>query len=76
MKLITAIIQEDKLDEVREALIAAEIGRITVTRVDGHGQQEAACRQETGNLLRVHERLHPSPRIRMPHNPSAISTTV
>ena len=41
MKLITAIIQEDKLDEVREALIAAEIGRITVTRVDGHGQQES-----------------------------------
>ena len=40
MKLVTAIIQEDKLDEVREALIAAEIGRITVTRVDGHGQQE------------------------------------
>ncbi|MBT8042128.1 MAG: transcriptional regulator [Kiritimatiellales bacterium] len=40
MKLITAIIQEDKLDEVREALIAAEIGRITVIRVDGHGQQE------------------------------------
>ena len=40
MKLITAIIREEKLDEVREALIAAEIGRITVTRVDGHGQQE------------------------------------
>lgn len=40
MKLITAIIQEDKLDEVREALIAAEITRITVSRVAGHGQQE------------------------------------
>jgi nitrogen regulatory protein P-II 1 len=40
MKLITAIIQEDKLDEVREALTAAEIGRITVSRVDGHGRQE------------------------------------
>ena len=40
MKLITAIIQEDKLDEVREALIAAEITRITVIRVDGHGRQE------------------------------------
>jgi len=40
MKLITAIIQESKLDEVREALIAAEITRITVTRVDGHGRQE------------------------------------
>lgn len=40
MKLITAIIREEKLDEVREALIAAEISRITVSRVDGHGQQE------------------------------------
>ncbi len=40
MKLITAIIQEDKLDEVREALISAEITRITVSRVDGHGRQE------------------------------------
>lgn len=40
MKLITAIIQESKLDEVREALIAAEITRITVSRVDGHGRQE------------------------------------
>jgi len=40
MKLITAIIQEDKLDEVREALVAAEITRITIIRVDGHGRQE------------------------------------
>lgn len=39
MKLITAIIQEDQLDQVREALIAAEITRITVSRVSGHGQQ-------------------------------------
>lgn len=38
MKLITAIIQPDKLDQVREALIAAEITRITVSRVTGHGQ--------------------------------------
>ncbi|MBN2161661.1 MAG: P-II family nitrogen regulator [Pontiellaceae bacterium] len=40
MKLITAIIQESKLDEVREALIAEEIERITVSRVAGHGRQE------------------------------------
>jgi len=39
MKLITAIINEDKLDQVREALIAAEITRITVSRVSGHGRQ-------------------------------------
>ena len=40
MKLITAIIQENKIDEVREALIDAEITRITVSRVSGHGQQQ------------------------------------
>jgi nitrogen regulatory protein P-II 1 len=39
MKLITAIIRENKLDQVREALINAEITRITVSRVSGHGQQ-------------------------------------
>ena len=39
MKLISAIIRENKLDEVREALIEAEITRITVVRVSGHGQQ-------------------------------------
>jgi nitrogen regulatory protein PII len=39
MKLITAIIREAQLDKVREALIEAEIKRITVSRVSGHGQQ-------------------------------------
>jgi len=40
MKLITAIIQPSKLDQVHEALSAAGITRITVTRVSGHGRQE------------------------------------
>jgi nitrogen regulatory protein P-II 1 len=40
MKLITAIIRENQLDKVREALIEAEITRITVSRVSGHGRQE------------------------------------
>jgi nitrogen regulatory protein P-II 1 len=40
MKLITAIIPPDRLDHVREALIQADITRITVTRVAGHGRQE------------------------------------
>ena len=40
MKMITAIIQPDKLDEVREALIAAEITRISVSRCTGHGQHQ------------------------------------
>ncbi len=39
MKMITAIIQPDKLDEVSEALIRQDITRITVGRVTGHGQK-------------------------------------
>lgn len=41
MRLITAIIRVEKLDQVREALIEAEITRITVSRVSGHGRQES-----------------------------------
>ncbi|GAA5523197.1 P-II family nitrogen regulator [Aliifodinibius salicampi] len=40
MKLVIAIIRETQLDEVREALIEAEIRRITVMRVSGHGKAE------------------------------------
>jgi nitrogen regulatory protein P-II 1 len=39
MKLIIAIIQPDKLDEVREALARAEVHRLTVSRVAGHGDE-------------------------------------
>ena len=40
MKLITAIIRAEKLDEVRQALISAEITRITVSRCTGRCQAE------------------------------------
>ena len=40
MQMITAIIQPDKLDEVREELISAGITRITTSRVTGHGQHQ------------------------------------
>jgi nitrogen regulatory protein P-II 1 len=40
MKMITAIIQPNMLDQVREALIAAEITRITVSLGSGHGRYE------------------------------------
>ena len=73
MKLITAIIQEDKLDEVREALIAAEIGRITVTRVDGHGQQETT---EIYRGLVVVPNLIPKVEIKIAVNDEFVDLTV
>ena len=40
MKLITAIIKPFKLQEVREALVDAGIGGLTVTEVKGYGRQK------------------------------------
>jgi len=39
MKLISAIIQPEKLDDVKQALFHAEIHKMTVSRVKGCGQQ-------------------------------------
>lgn len=73
MKLITAIIQEDKLDEVREALTAAEIGRITVSRVAGHGRQE---KTEIYRGQIVAPNLIPKIEIKIAVNDSFVDVTV
>ena len=46
MKLVTAIIQPDKLDDVRQSLMDAEITRITVSRCTGHGQAQGGTADE------------------------------
>ena len=40
MKLITAIIQPFKFDQVRDALSATEVAGMTVTEVEGFGRQK------------------------------------
>ena len=60
MKLITAIIRSEKLDEVRQALLAAEITRITVTRCSGRGQAE---RKDIYRGLEVAPELVPKVRL-------------
>ncbi|MFH1407376.1 MAG: P-II family nitrogen regulator [Candidatus Omnitrophota bacterium] len=57
MKLIIAIIQPDKLEDVKEELYKAEVNLITVSEVLGHGRQKGITEiyrgaKETGNLLR------------------------
>lgn len=57
MKMVIAIIQPYKLEEVKKALYAAEINLITVSEVLGHGRQHGITEvyrgvRETGNLLR------------------------
>ncbi len=57
MKLIIAIIQPYKLEEVKEELYKTDINLITVSEVLGHGRQKGIAEvyrghKETGNLLR------------------------
>ena len=57
MKMIVAIIQPSKLDDVRDELYKAEVNLMTVTEVLGHGRQKGVTEiyrgaREMGNLLR------------------------
>lgn len=57
MKLIIAIIQPHRLEQVKEELYKAEVNLITVNEVLGHGRQKGITEiyrgfKETGNLLR------------------------
>ena len=57
MKLITAIIQPHRLEEVKKELYKAEVNLITVSEALGHGRQLGVAEfyrgiKETGNLLR------------------------
>ncbi|MEM7372695.1 MAG: P-II family nitrogen regulator [Bacteroidota bacterium] len=73
MKLITAIIRETRLDQVREALIEAEIERITVTRVSGHGQQ---VREEIYRGRKVIPNLIPKIRLEIGVNDEFVDITI
>jgi nitrogen regulatory protein P-II 2 len=57
MKLVIAIIQPHRLEQVKEELYKAEVNLITVSEVLGHGRQKGVTEvyrgfKETGNLLR------------------------
>ncbi|MDO8302005.1 MAG: P-II family nitrogen regulator [Sedimentisphaerales bacterium] len=57
MKLIIAIIQPHKLEEVKEELYKVDVNLMTVSEVLGHGRQKGIAEvyrgfKETGNLLR------------------------
>lgn len=57
MKLVIAIIQPHRLEEVKNELYRVEVNLITVSEVLGHGRQKGVTEvyrgvKETGNLLR------------------------
>ncbi|MBF0594650.1 MAG: P-II family nitrogen regulator [Candidatus Omnitrophica bacterium] len=57
MKMIVAIIQPSRLDDVKEELYKVDVNLITVSEVLGHGRQKGVTEvyrgaKEMGNLLR------------------------
>lgn len=73
MKLITAIIREVNLNKVHEELLKADIQRITVSRVSGHGQQK---REEIYRGMVVAPTLIPKIKIEIAVNDDFVKPTV
>lgn len=53
MKLVTAIIKPFKLQEVREALVAAGIEGLTISEVKGYGRQKGHTEMYRGSEYSV-----------------------
>ena len=59
MKLITAIIRPEKLDDVKAALFAAEVEGLTLQKVAGHGGEKVALETYRGApmVYEFHEKI-------------------
>jgi nitrogen regulatory protein P-II 1 len=59
MKLITAFVRPERLNQVKEALFKAGVQGITLNRVSGHGGQAAIHEQYRGStfLVEFHEKV-------------------
>jgi nitrogen regulatory protein P-II 1 len=53
MKLITAIIQPDKLEDVKDALFKADVTKMTVSTVRGCGQQAGYEESYRGAVMNI-----------------------
>ena len=53
MKMIIAVIQPEKLDDVKEALFHAEVHKMTVSRVRGCGKQMGFTEHYRGQVRSV-----------------------
>ncbi|HLA77865.1 MAG TPA: P-II family nitrogen regulator [Vicinamibacteria bacterium] len=53
MKLITAIVRPEKLNEVLEALFRAEVHGLSISRVQGHGGETEAVETYRGTTVKM-----------------------
>jgi nitrogen regulatory protein P-II 1 len=74
MKLIVAIIQPNKLEEVKSELTKNEIYRLTVSDVQGYGQQKGKTTIYRGHEYKVN--LIPKVRLEIAVNDEFVKPTV
>jgi nitrogen regulatory protein P-II 1 len=74
MKMIIAVIQPEKLDDVKDALFHAEICKMTVSRVRGCGQQGGFTEHYRGQVRSVN--LLEKVRIEIAVNDDYVNETV
>jgi nitrogen regulatory protein P-II 2 len=74
MKLLTAIIRPDRLDEVQQALAEADIYLFTVTEVQGVGRQRGVTEVYRGQEME--ERLIPRLKIEIAVNDAFVEAAV
>ena len=74
MKLIIAIIQPNKLPDVKKSLFDAGVRKMTVTNVIGSGQQAGYTESYRGNIIEVN--LLKKVRLEIAVNEDYIKTTV
>jgi nitrogen regulatory protein P-II 1 len=53
MKLITAVIRPERLNEVLEALFRAEVTGLSISRVQGHGGETEAVQTYRGTTVKM-----------------------
>ena len=53
MKKIEAIIRPEKMDEVRKALEVSGYPGVTITQIEGHGNQKGVTQQWRGEVYKV-----------------------
>ena len=74
MKLIIAIVKPFKLDEVREALVAAGVEGLTVSEVKGYGRQKGQTEIYRGAEYQV--MFVPKVKLEVVVDDSTVATTV
>lgn len=78
MKLVTAIIRPERLQQVKQELFKAGVSGITLSRVSGHGGEQVVIEQYRGTRVMVefHDKVEVRMAVSEPFVQTAISAII